>query len=104
MNQVTQNCPSNVFSQECGCCRTEKSLVCSDHLVFISIGRINEEKMAAVKVYEETYCVGGTALADCSRCCLMQTCQPCLTWHLLFRFILGNHWYPTPVFFTAAYI
>ena len=54
MNQVTQNCPSNVFSQECGCCRTEKSLVCSDHLVFISIGRINEEKMAAVKVYEET--------------------------------------------------
>ena len=53
MNQVTQNCPSNVFSQECGCCRTEKSLVCSDHLVFICIGRINEEKMAAVKVYEE---------------------------------------------------
>ena len=53
MNQeVTQNCLSNVFSQECGCCRTEKSLVCSDHLVFIPIGRINEEKMAAVKVYE----------------------------------------------------
>ena len=48
--------------------------------------------------------MGGTAPADCSRCCLMQTCQPCLTWHLLFRFILGNHWYPTPVFFTAAYI
>ena len=53
IRKVTQNCPSNVFSQECGCCRTEKSLVCSDHLVFICIGRINEEKMAAVKVYEE---------------------------------------------------
>ena len=49
--------------------------------------------MAAVKVYEETYCVGGTAPADCSRCCLMQTCQPCLTRHSLFRFILGNRQY-----------
>ena len=54
MRKVTQNCQSNVFSQECGCCRTEKSLVCSDHLVFIPIGRINEEKMAVVKVYEQT--------------------------------------------------
>ena len=99
MNQVTQNCPSNVFSQECGCCRTEKSLVCSDHLVFICIGRINEEKMAAVKVYEEAYCVGGTAPADCSRCCLMETCQPCLTRpHYSDSFLETTG---TPVFFTG---